>query len=142
MKSLAPLLLALPLSALAGKNCFNNHIKEDMCRQASDIARETQRSLPITLSERVEMYSIEAKENKLIARVKLGVTEDEILATAKQKHIQPGVVKTRMAELAKNGVCANKNPFRSFVRLGGEMEYIYTHPSGNVYSTVKITSCD
>lgn len=39
------------------------------------------------------MYDINAEKNKLVANVKLGVTEEEVLAAAKQNHLTPGVVK-------------------------------------------------
>ncbi|EBR8155656.1 hypothetical protein DOA20_10670 [Salmonella enterica subsp. enterica serovar Newport] len=141
-KTLAAFLLTLPLTTLAATNCFNNHINEDMCKRAANMAMDIRPHLPLTISDRIEMYSIESQENKLIAHVKIDMSEEEILTTAKKNHIQPGVVKVRMAEQAKTGVCEKKNPIRAFIRLGGEMQYIYTHPSGNIYNTVTITSCE
>jgi len=141
-KKLVTLLLAFPLTTFAATNCFNNHINEDMCKRAANMALDIRPHLPLTMSDRVEMYSIESQENKLIAHVKIDMSEEEILTTAKQNHIQPGVVKTRMAEQAKSNVCEKKNPISAFIRLGGEMQYIYTHPSSKVYNTITITSCE
>ncbi|EBC2149057.1 hypothetical protein CVW54_18645 [Salmonella enterica] len=142
-KTLVLLLLSSSLATYAATtNCFNNHINEDMCTQAAKMAMDIRPHLPLTMSERIEMYSIESQENKLIAHVKIDMSEEEILTTAKQNHIPPEIVKTRMAEQAKIGVCEQKNPIRSFIRLGGEMQYIYTHPSGKIYNTVTITSCE
>lgn len=141
-KVLITLFFMFPITSIAASNCFNNHINKDMCKQAASMALDIRPHLPLTMSDRVEMYAIDSQENKLIAQVKIDMSEEEVLATAKQNHVQPGVVKTRMAEQAKSGVCEKKNPIRSFIRLGGEMQYIYTYPSGKVYNTVTITSCE
>ena len=133
--------LASPM-ALAADVCTTNVTGFDVCEKAKEIASQVKPHLPMTLSENVSMYDINAEKNKLVANVKLGVTEEEVLAAAKQNHLTPGVVKNRLADTAKTGVCAGKNPIGAFIRLGGEMQYIYTYPSGEIYTTVDITSCE
>ncbi|KLE49946.1 hypothetical protein PGN57_05270 [Klebsiella aerogenes] len=132
--------LASPL-AIAANMCTPNLTGFDVCEKAKEIASQVRPQLPLTLSENVNMYDIRSDQNKLIAKVRLGMTEDEMLEAAAQNHITPGMAKNRLGEMAKSGVCTGKNPIGSFIRLGGEMRYIYTHPSGATYTTVDITSC-
>lgn len=132
--------LASPL-ALAANVCKPNLTGVDVCEKAKEIAGQVRPQLPLALSENVNMYDISSEKNKLTAKVRLGMTEDQMLEAATQNHITPGVAKTRLGEMAKSSVCTSKNPLGAFVRLGGEMQYIYTHPSGATYTTVDITSC-
>ncbi|WP_395490888.1 hypothetical protein ACG1VR_10535 [Cedecea davisae] len=129
-------------TTLAASACAPNIIETDICQKAIKIVNEVRPHLPITLSDSVEMLAIDASDNKIIANVRIDMTEEQMIDAAIKNHIQPGVVKTRMSELAKSGVCAGKNPLRSFIRLGGEVSYIYSHPSGKIYNTVNITSCE
>ena len=88
------------------------------------------------------MKDVSADGNKIIAQVRLGVTEEEMLATASETHTSIDVAKSRMAEITKNGLCTNKNPLGSFIRLGGEMQYVYTYPSGTFFNAVTVSSCN
>lgn len=142
MKILAYFFFVFPVTVLAANECTPNLTGFDVCKKAQEIANQVRPQLPLTLSENVSMYDIHADKNRLIANVKLGMTENEMLEAAKHNHITPGVAKSRLGAMAKNGVCANKNPIGAFIKLGGEMRYIYTHPSGKNYTTVDITSCE
>lgn len=140
--ALTTVLFILPFHTFANNECMPNHINFNVCEKAKEIATQVRPHLPMTLSDNVSMYDINAERNKLVANVKLGLTEEEMLDLAQQNHITPGVAKTRLADMAKSGVCVSKNPIGAFIRLGGEMQYIYTYPSGNTYATVDITSCE
>ncbi|WP_436910879.1 hypothetical protein [Klebsiella michiganensis] len=139
---LISILVMISHPAFAADKCKPNLTEFDVCERAQKIVTQVRPRLPLTLSENVIMKDVSADGNKIIAQVRLGVTEEEMLATASETHTSIDVAKSRMAEITKNGLCANKNPLGSFIRLGGEMQYVYTYPSGTFFNAVTVSSCN
>jgi len=136
-------LAMLSFSTTAETKCSPNLTGFDICQQAQKIVNEVRPLLPMRLDDSMalEMLSINSDDNRLTAKIRMSMTEEQMLDAAFKNHLKPGVVKTRMSDLVMQQVCNRKNPLRSFIRLGGEVSYIYSHPSGQVYNTVNITSC-
>lgn len=141
MKYLTLILILISGLSFADVRCTPNITKFNICEKAEQIVKEVRPMLPMELSEGVSMYAIDASVNKIIAKVRLAMTEEQMDYYAKKNHITQGVAKDRMSDQVKMTVCTKSNPLRSFIRLGGEMQYTYFYPSGNEYTTVNVTSC-
>lgn len=141
MRYLTFILLLISGFSFADVRCTPNITNFNVCEKANQIVKEVGPMLPMELSEGVSMYAIDSSVNKIVAKVRIAMTEEQMDYFAKKNHITQGVVKDRMSDQVKMAVCTKNNPLRSFVRLGGEMQYTYFYPSGSEYTTINITSC-
>ncbi|MDE1508175.1 hypothetical protein PWJ72_01680 [Serratia nevei] len=134
-------LLTPAFYAMAASECTPNLIKKDVCEIAANIAAEAKTTLPIRISEGIEMYSIEANKNALISYIRMKSTESEMQDIYTRGRVTPGLVKAKLREETKIKACESGNPIRSFINLGGEVHYNYTYPSGKTYDSFSIVYC-
>ncbi|HBT3179504.1 TPA: hypothetical protein MBF34_002550 [Klebsiella aerogenes] len=141
MRILTLSLLFVSGLSFADVRCMPNLTKFNVCDKAEQIVKEVRPMLPMKLSEGVIMYAIDSSVNKIIAKVRIAMTEAQVDDYAKKNNTSQGAVKDLMSDQVRIAVCAKGNPLRSFIRLGGEMQYNYLFPSGNEYTTVNVRSC-
>lgn len=138
---LLTLLAFISFSSIANEECEPNLIKEDVCKTAHNIAVESQKYLPIKITETMYISSIKSEKNKLIFNAKLSYSESDLQYANKQANIDDDQVKKLIREQTKNRVCLLKTPSKSFINLGGKIEYDYIFNDGTIYDVVTINSC-
>ncbi|MDX7275482.1 hypothetical protein SJ322_24890 [Serratia marcescens] len=121
--------------------CMPNLIKEDMCKVASNLAIEGKNSIPIKISENMQITDIKSENVRLILTASLSYDLSYLEETYQHDDKKLKQAKDYGREYAKNNAC-NKKPTRSFINLGGQIEYDYVFNDGSIYDVVTITSCE
>ncbi|HDU8661597.1 TPA: hypothetical protein RG707_001371 [Serratia liquefaciens] len=132
--------LLLWTSFSQAENCMPNLIKEDVCKAAASLAKEGKHSIPIKVSENMQITDIKAENNRLIMTASLSYNSQYLEEAYQHDEKKLEHAKLYGRKHAKNNACTKK-PTRSFINLGGQIEYDYVFNDGSIYDIVTITSC-
>ncbi len=141
MKYITAILVTLPFSALSATHCFYNLSNVDVCKQAAKMANEIKSDLPLNVSKDVSLYAVEVKDNKLIAYVRLNYSEYDALKIYPWAKKSWGFFKNQWRDTVTAFACGDENSLKSFVRMGGELQYIYSFINGDPYDSFSIVYC-
>lgn len=137
---LAAAALLLCASFAQADKCMPNLIKVDMCKVATSLASEGKNSIPIKISENMQITDIKSEDSRLILTASLSYNLPDIEEAYQQDEKKIEQAKSYGRTYAKNNACTKK-PTRSFINLGGQIEYDYVFNDGSIYDVVTITSC-
>ncbi|MGQ6630770.1 hypothetical protein ACUNDV_23885 [Serratia sp. IR-2025] len=121
--------------------CMPNLVKEDMCKVATKLAMEGKNSIPTKISENMQITDIKSENVRLILTASLSYNLSSLEEAYHHNEENIEQAKNYMRKYAKNNAC-NKKPTRSFINLGGQIEYDYVFNDGSIYDVVTVTSCE
>jgi hypothetical protein len=125
-------------SAQDGPDCFSSATSFNACAYARNLAAEQAPSLPKTISSEMTVSSIAAVGRRITfyltwARTKAQVEREMVGQTIVE-------VAARAQATTVNSVCSQA-PTAAFIRLGGEIQYLYKTTDGFVVLSPTVTTC-
>lgn len=128
-------------NAQSADECFPNLIKFDVCSEAKKMQAEMAKSLPMEVSRNMTLMTAAAFGPRLELNVvwhMTGSTLNNMLVDNGMTHDQ---LVSRMEQSTRTIVCGQKQPSAAFVRLGGQIQYIYITNDYIPIASPTITQC-
>jgi hypothetical protein len=140
---LAALTMNVPhvANAQSTDECFPNLIKFDVCSAAKKMQGEMAKSFPMNVSRNMTLMTAAAFGPRLAVMAvwhMTGSALNEMLIESGMTHEQ---LASRMNQDAQTFVCGQKQPTAAFVRLGGQIQYIYITDDYIPVASPTITQC-
>ena len=114
---------------------------EDFIRKhAKEVAAEFAPNLPMQVSKNLTIRTVTAFDTTLSMAVKLAYDYDYLKSAVAASGVTPESLKPKMQVMTTNMVCSDKL-LSAFVRLGGEVQYIYQFNDGVQYMVAAVEEC-
>ncbi|MBG6032199.1 hypothetical protein I5E97_14275 [Proteus hauseri] len=139
-KTLFVVSLLFPLTTFANDPCIPNLIKEDMCVAAEKIASGVKKSIPIKITDSMKITDVTSEKRRVIMIMSLSYNMNGLTAIANGDNKLLRDIRDFHNKASIQTACGNKY-IRSFINLGGEVEYKFTFKDKSIYDVVTITSC-
>ncbi|MEX9223569.1 hypothetical protein AB7W86_07535 [Providencia rettgeri] len=133
-------LLFTPFASLANNPCIPNLINEDMCKIASEATRELKSSLPLKITDTMKITEAVAEQKRIILTASLNYNKETLDSMVANDKELIDKIKNINKRMANKTVCDDANS-RSFINLGGEIEYDFVFKDGSIYDIVTVTAC-
>lgn len=133
-------LLFTPLVSLANNPCIPNLINEDVCKIASEATRELKSSLPLKITDTMKITEAVAEQKRIILTALLDYNKETLDSMVANDKELIDKIKNINKRMANKTVCSDANS-RSFINLGGEIEYDFVFKDGTIYDIVTVTAC-
>tara|TARA_R110002074_G_scaffold402320_1_gene606895 strand:- start:1123 stop:3207 length:2085 start_codon:yes stop_codon:yes gene_type:complete len=133
------IVFSLPLFSFANE-CSDQKTNFDVCDYAKEYAQKFSRSLPMDISQSMSIESVAAIENSLTMIVQLRHDREFI----EKLYDRRGQNLSDYEEVLKNtldSMCSKENPVGAFIRLGGEVRFIYRFSDGERFLSVEKNNC-
>lgn len=130
----------LSQSVLADE-CLSRYSKTDVCEYARNLTSEMAPSLPMQLNQNMSLESIASIKNiiQLVAQLRYDRKYLETLYHSRGLKLSEFEGAMRRSV---DSMCAEGNPLGAFVRLGGELMYVYRFSDGEQFLTVTKSVCE
>ena len=128
-----------PTKTLAN-DCLSQYTKTDVCEYARNLAKEISSSLPMQLNHNMSLESIAAIKNiiQLVAQLRFDKSYLENFYASKGLKLSDFEAAMRKSV---DSMCAKGNPVGGFIRLGGEVRYVYRFSDGEQFLAVAKKAC-
>ena len=120
--------------------CLSKLTKTDICAYAKEMQVKTARSLPMPISSTVTVRSIIADGPRTVLGAVWAQTDTEIEARLAATGVARPALVQKIAEMTRNYVCRTDD-LAAFVRLGGEMQYVYVTRDNFPVASPLVTTC-
>lgn len=135
---IASLMLAAASTSVADTLTEPNH---DFIRKyAKEVAAEFAPNLPMQISKNLTVRAVTAIDTSLTLVALLAYDYDYLKSAATAGGVTPESLKPKMQEMTTNMVCTDEL-LTAFVRLGGEIQYIYQFNDGVQYMVAVVKKC-
>jgi len=128
--------------ASASDQCMPNMIEFDVCKYAKNLADEASSQLPMRMSNNLMIEKVFAFKNLFSMHVMYGYDEKALYAKAKKNNISIKQINQQIEKSTKANLCQDESPTKSFISLGGKVQYVYKFSDGMPYITVNVDSCE
>lgn len=133
-------LLPCSVRAADGPECFSKAIRLNVCEKAREYQAEVAGSLPMRINRNIVMASVIAAGPRLIITAFWDISKEEYGHMLVDSGAQTGELAIKMEIFTRNGVCTQ--PWMAaFVRLGGEIQYVYKTRDGFTPLAPLIADC-
>jgi len=119
------------VAAEDGPECFSPYTKTNVCEYARTAQAATAPTLPMKLNANLTIATVAAVGPRLIYTAVLNLTAAEAEAMANGRGISMQDWAAKMGDNTRNSVCS-MDALAAFVRLGGEVQYLYKTADGRV----------
>jgi hypothetical protein len=140
LSAVAAVLVASPAAAFDGPECFSKFTKTNICEFARTAQAEVANGLPMKLNNNVTLVTAVVAGTKLIINASFQMTKAGAEALAAERGITMASWNEKMVEYTRNSVCSDKL-LSAFVRLGGQLQYIYKTLDGFPIFQPEVGSC-
>lgn len=132
--------LVSPSAAADGPECFSKYTKMNICEYARGAHAEMVNVLPMKLSNNVTIVTAVVVGPRLVMGASFQMTKAAAEALATERGITMTAWADKIAEATTNSVCGDKQ-LSAFVRLGGQVQYVYKTLDGFPIFQPAVTSC-
>lgn len=140
-KTLLYIALSLvPWYASADNKCTPNLTKQDMCIFAKKLADELQKELPIKNSDNLSLTEVKTENTRVIITGAMKIASYEFERSFNNNYTNIDKVKELLRSNAKESACLNRQ-LKSFINLGGVIQYEYVFSDGKLLDVIAVTSC-
>ncbi|MEQ5120791.1 hypothetical protein [Morganella morganii] len=140
MKKILFGILLLPLVTFADNSCMPNLINEDMCLAAKKFADNGNKSVPVSISERVKINKFRAEKRRVIITANLDYDKKTLEDLYDNDPYFYDKARKLSRKVTIESICSDKN-IKAFTNLGGEIEYEYFFSDGAIYDIMTVTAC-
>lgn len=132
--------LLFPLTTFANNPCIPNLIKEDMCVAAEKIANGVKKNIPIKITDSMKITDITSEKRRIIMTMSLSYNMNDLTAIDNGDDQLLHEIRDFHNKASIQTACGNKY-IRSFINLGGEVEYKFIFKNKSIYDVVTVTTC-
>lgn len=111
-----------------------------MCEKARELHRALAPLLPIKVSANATMSAAIVAGPRVIIVGSWNMTKSQLDQSLRARNLSPSQFQDRMQQQTQNAICSMKI-IPAFVRLGGQVEYIYKTTDGYVFASPTVTFC-
>jgi hypothetical protein len=144
MSKLAALIVGL-ISFSGGayaSSCIPNSINFDVCAEARKMQAGMASHLPMKMNQNMTLLSVIAIEKRVAMTVVWNMSNGELEQTLKISNMTRSDLVEKMRGQTKTMVCSGeKSPTAAFVRLGGEIQYMYRTQDGFPIVEALVNDC-
>lgn len=127
-------------TAQDGKECFPNRIKYNVCEKAREIQHQAAPSFPMKMSANITITMVAAVGPRMIFYATWHRTKSDMDASLRAGGASMADLEARMSQFTQNSVCS-QNVVAAFIRLGGQVQYIYKTEDQYVALSPTVTAC-
>lgn len=113
----------------------------DVCKIARKIASEMAPLLPMRLNSNLIVQTVFAVDHSIAITAKFEYEKSHLDDVLSGSGMSNDDMLKIMQKHAKNGFCQSNTPNKSFIDLGGAVEYHYRFNDGSMYTRQRIDSC-
>ena len=113
----------------------------DVCKMARKMAHEMAPLLPIRLNSNLVVQTVVAVKGSISITAILEYSKSHLERLLSSSGMNNNEMLKIMNKHAKDGFCQPNTPNKSFIDLGGVVEYRYRFNDGSIYTQQRIDSC-
>lgn len=113
----------------------------DVCKLARKVANEMAPLLPMRLNRNLVLHTVFAVNRLVAITAKFEYDRSDLESVLSSSGMNNDDMLKIMQKHAKDGVCQSNAISRSFVNLGGVVDYHYRFNDGSIYTQLRIDSC-
>jgi hypothetical protein len=142
----ASLLIAATLWAVShaaaqdGKECFSEFTKYNVCEQARDIQRLIAASFPMKMNANITLSMAAVAGPRVILTAIWHTNKLDLDDSLRRGAMSLADLEARMGLATGNSVCS-QDIMAAFIRLGGQVQYLYKTEDGYVVLAPVVTKC-
>lgn len=140
LSALVAVPLAIPAVAQDGKECFSSMTKFNVCEAAREIQRELAASLPMKMNANITLSMASVVGPRIAVIAIWHKKKSEVDASLQQSAMSLSDLEVRMAQATRNLVCSQA-AMAAFLRLGGQVQYIYRTEDAITVMSLIISAC-
>ena len=134
------LLIADGAVAQDGAECFSKYTKFNICEKAREFQRTLALSLPMTMNANITLTMAAAEGPRVVIIAIWHISKADMDASLRVGNMSLTDLEARMNEGTQNSVCS-QDAMAAFIRLGGQMQYIYKTEDQFVVLSPTVTAC-
>lgn len=134
------MVLFSPIAMSTNNPCMLNITGQDMCIAAKTFADNGNKSVPLSISERVKINKFRAENRRVIITANFDY-DKKTLENLYDNN--PGFyekARKLSRKVTTESICSDKS-IKAFTNLGGEIEYEYFFNDGEIYDIMTVTTC-
>ncbi|MCA1533843.1 hypothetical protein I6F21_14865 [Bradyrhizobium sp. NBAIM03] len=135
--------LACNASAVAaqdGPECFSKFTKFNVCEKAREAQAGLAATLPMKMNANITMSTAIATGPRVIIAAVWNIDKAEFDARLKANNTTVADLASKMDIATKNSVCS-LDVMAAFVRLGGQVQYLYRTLDGTIVMSPLVAAC-
>jgi hypothetical protein len=136
----ATILTANTAFAQDGKECFSEVTKYNVCEKARDIQRTVAPSLPMQMSANITLSMVSVAGPRVIIMAIWRINKPDLDNSLRAVGMSLTDLGARMSQFTRNSVCS-QDFMAAFIRLGGEVQYLYKTDDGYVVLSPVVMAC-
>lgn len=136
----AALLIVGSAAAQDGKECFSEFTKYNVCEKARDIQRTVATSLPMKLNANITVSMVVAAGPRVVMYAVWHMSKSDLDASLRAGGMSLADLAARMSQATRNSVCT-QSFMAAFIRLGGQVQYLYKTEDGHIVLEPVVTTC-
>lgn len=138
--TLTVFLLANPAVAEDGKECFSPMTKFNVCEKAREMQGELAASLPMKMNANITLSMASVAGPRIAVIAIWHKQKAEVDALLQQGGMSLSDLDARMAQATRNVVCTQA-AMAAFIRLGGQVQYLYRTEDAITVMSPVISAC-
>lgn len=131
---------SLAVAADDGAECFSKYTKTNVCDYARKAQAQAVPTLPMRLNAQVSVTSVMAIGPRLVFVAQWNLTSAQAQALVQERGTTMQEWGASVQKVTQNSVCTQEST-AAFIRLGGEVQYIYKGPDGSITFSPLVASC-
>jgi hypothetical protein len=134
------LMTANTADAQDGKECYSEVTKYNVCEKARDIQRMVAPSLPMKMNANITLSMVSVAGPRVTIIAIWNIKKPELDASLRASGMSLADLDARMSQSTQNSVCSQAL-MAAFIRLGGQVQYLYKTEDGYVVLAPAVTAC-
>lgn len=120
--------------------CFSPATHFNICEKARQFHAEMAAGLPMLLNSNITLSTAAVAGPRIIITALWNVTKESLAATLAANHTTSEVMAAKMQQFTENSICGQE-PTGAFVRLGGQIQYLYKTRDGFIELSPVVVTC-
>jgi hypothetical protein len=134
------LFIANAAFAQDGPDCFSKFTHFNICEKAREYQHALAATLPMNLSANITLSTVAVIGPRVSITAIWHTSKADMDTSLGAGNMSHSDFEKRMDQLTRNSVCS-QNAMAAFVRLGGQMQYIYKTEDQFVVLSPTVTNC-
>ena len=127
-------------SAQDGSECFSRFTKFNVCQKAREAQAGLAATLPMKLNANITMSTAIVQGPRVIITAIWNIDKSEFDARLQANNMTVADLTLKMDVATKNSVCS-LGLMAAFVRLGGQVQYLYRTLDGSIVLSPVVAAC-
>ncbi|WP_158818987.1 hypothetical protein [Methylocapsa sp. S129] len=127
-------------AAQDGKDCFSQDAHLNVCEKARALQAKIAQLLPIQMKTNVIFTKVGAVGTRVVITANWGLSKSEFDASSHASGMSARDLASQVESNMRGSVCSEPI-MATFVRLGGQVQYLYQTKDGHIVLSPIVTGC-